>query len=59
MSGDPSASRPEFFVLEYSPSQNAWHIQHIEDLIQTNLLSYINRTSPRDYVLTCVGQTRE
>lgn len=59
MAADPSPSRPEFFVLEYSPSQKAWHIQHIEDLIQTNLLSYIDRSPPRDYMLMGVGQTHE
>jgi len=59
MAADPSPSRPEFFVLEYSPSQKAWHIQHIEDLIQTNLLSYIDRSPPRDYMLMGVGQAHE
>jgi hypothetical protein len=59
MARDPSTSRSDFFVLEYSPSQIAWHIQHIEDLIQTNLLSYIDQSIPRDYILMGVGQTRE
>ena len=43
--------RTDYFVLEYSPSQKAWHIEHIEDLIQANLLTYIDKSEPRDYML--------
>jgi hypothetical protein len=47
------------FVLEYSPSQRAWHIQHIEDLIQSNLLSYLDQSEARDYVLLGVARTHD
>jgi len=51
--------RTDYFVLEYSPSQRAWHIEHIEDLIQTNLLTHIDKLEPRDYMLMGIAQTRE
>ncbi len=51
--------RTNYFVLEYSPSQNAWHIEHIEDLIQANLLTYIDKSEPRDYMLMGIARTHE
>jgi chlorite dismutase len=59
MNEDSPMQRPDYFVLEYSPSQRAWHIQHIEDLIDTNLLSYINQSANRDYMVMGVASTRE
>jgi hypothetical protein len=59
MTDDQRLSRPNYFVLEFSPSQKAWHIQHIEDLIQTNLLCYIDQSKPRDYIIMGVAQTHE
>lgn len=49
--------RTDYFILEYSPSQRAWHIEHIEDLIQVNLLSYIDKSEPRDYMLMGIART--
>ena len=51
--------RTDYFVLEYSPSQRAWHIEHIEDLIQANLLTYIDKLVPRDYMLMGIARTHE
>ena len=51
--------RTDYFVLEYSPSQRAWHIEHIEDLIQANLLTYIDKLEPRDYILMGIARTHE
>ena len=51
--------RTDYFVLEYSPSQRAWHIEHIEDLIQANLLTYIDKLESRDYVLMGIARTYE
>ena len=51
--------RTDYFVLEYSPSQKAWHIEHIEDLIQTNLLTHIDKLEPGDYMLMGIARTRE
>ena len=59
MAEDPQLLRPDYFVLEYSPSQKAWHIQHIEDLIQENLLAYMDQSGTRDYMLMGVAPTRE
>ena len=51
--------RTDYFVLEYIPSQRAWHIEHIEDLIQANLLTYIDKLKPRDFMLMGIAQTHE
>ncbi|MEA1976845.1 MAG: hypothetical protein U9N80_02985 [Chloroflexota bacterium] len=51
--------RNDYFVLEYSPSQRAWHIEHIEDLIQANLLTYIDKSEPRDFMLMSIARTHE
>ena len=56
---DKLDSRPDYFVLEYSPSQDAWHIQHIEDLIYMNLLAYIDEKGARDFMLMGVASTSE
>jgi len=49
--------RTDYFVLEYSPSQRAWHIEHIEDLIQANLLTYIDNLKPLDYMVVGIART--
>ena len=46
-------------MLEYSPSQRAWHIEHIEDLIQANLLTYIDKLESRDYMIMGIARTHE
>ena len=51
--------RTDYFVLEYSPSQKAWHIEHIEDLIQTNLLTYIDQLKPRDFMLMGIARNHD
>ncbi len=51
--------RTDYFVLEYSPSQKAWHIEHIEDLIQANLLTYIDKSEPRDYMLMGIARNHD
>jgi hypothetical protein len=51
--------RPDYFVLEYSPSQDAWHIQHIEDLIHRNLLAYIDKSGVRDFMVMGVASSSE
>lgn len=51
--------RTDYFVLEYSPSQKAWHIEHIEDLIQANLLTYIDNLIPRDYIVMGVARSHD
>ena len=51
--------RTDYFVLEYSPSQRAWHIEHIEDLIQANLLAYIDNLIPRDYIVMGVARSHD
>ena len=51
--------RIDYFVLEYSPSQKAWHIEHIEDVIQANLLTYIDKLEPRDYILMGISRTHD
>lgn len=48
--------RTDYFVLEYSPSQKAWHIEHIEELIQTNILTYIDKLIPRDYMIIGIAR---
>jgi len=59
MAEDQPELQTDAFVLEYSPSQRAWHIQHIEDLIQINLLSYLDQSEARDYMLMGVARTHE
>ena len=51
--------RTDYFVLEYSPSQRAWHIEHIEDLIEANLLTYIDKSEPRDYMLMGIARNHD
>jgi hypothetical protein len=51
--------RTDYFVLEYSPSRKAWHIEHIEDLIQANLLTYIDKSDPRDYMLMGIARNHD
>ncbi len=51
--------RTDYFVLEYSPSQKAWHVEHIEDLIQANLLTYIDKSEPRDYMLMGIARNHD
>jgi hypothetical protein len=51
--------RTDYFLLEYSPSQGAWHIEHIEDLIQTNLLTYIEKLKPREYIVMGVARSHD
>jgi hypothetical protein len=51
--------RPSYYVLEYSPSQRAWHIEHIEDLIQANLMTYLDQDRSQDFMLMGIGRTHE
>ena len=51
--------RTDYFVLEYSPSQRAWHIEHIEDLIQANLLAYIDNLIHRDYIVMGIARSHD
>ncbi|MEW6567682.1 MAG: hypothetical protein AB1449_05860 [Chloroflexota bacterium] len=44
-------SNSGFYILEYSPSQRAWHISTIEDVINKNLLAYLEDRSLADYML--------
>ena len=56
---DEPDNRADYFVLEYSPSQKAWHIEHIEELIAGNLMTYLDKSRPSDYMLMGIGHTRE
>ena len=56
---DGTESRADYFVLEYSLSQKAWHIEHIEELIAGNLMTYLDISKPSDYMLMGIGRTRE
>ena len=56
---DEPYNRADYFVLEYSPSQKAWHIEHIEELIASNLMTYLDKSRPSDYMLMGIGNTRE
>lgn len=44
-------SESGFYILEYSSSQRAWHISTIEDVINKNLLAYLEGRSLTDYML--------
>lgn len=46
-------------VLEYSQSQKAWHIDQIEELINRNLLAYLENRLLSDYAVMGVGSTHE
>lgn len=48
-----------FLVLEYSPAQQAWHINQIYELINKNLLAYLENRLTSDYVIMGVGRTHE
>ena len=54
-----SDQRTDYFILEYSPSQKAWHIEHIEDLIEANLFTYIDKSEPRDYMLMGIARNHD
>ena len=56
---DEPDNRADYFVLEYSPSQKAWRIEHIEELIAGNLMTYLDRSKSTDYMLMGIGHTRE
>ncbi len=56
---DETDSRADYFVLEYSPSQKAWHIEHIEELIACNLMTYLDRSKSTDFMLMGIERTRE
>ncbi len=56
---DEPDNRADYFVLEYSPSQKAWHIEHIEELIAGNLMTYLDRSKSTDYMLMGIGHTHE
>jgi hypothetical protein len=52
-------SRSGFYILEYSPSQRAWHISTIEDVINKNLLAYLENRSLADYMLMGFARSHE
>jgi hypothetical protein len=52
-------SNSGFYILEYSPSQRAWHISTIEDVINKNLLAYLENRSLADYMLMGFGRSHE
>lgn len=56
---DTSEPRPAFLVIMYSSSQDAWHIDHIEDLITRNLNAFLQGKRSNDYMLLGIGRTYE
>ena len=56
---DEPDNRADYFVLEYSPSQKAWHIEHIEELIAGNLMTYLDKSKQPVYMVMGIGRTRD
>jgi hypothetical protein len=52
-------SNSGLYILEYGPSQRAWHISTIEDVINKNLLAYLEDRSLADYMLMGFARSHE